>query len=375
MNILILNWKDIKNPDRGGAEVIAFELAKRLVKDGHSVVFFSRRFFGCLEKEVIDGVEIIRRGNKLTVYLAAYLYYKNSREKFNQVVDMINTIAWQTPLYVPKSKRIAYLNQLAKEVFFYELPWPLSKVAYMLEEFQYLFYKKTRFLCYSNSTKQDLISLGILEKNIYIFPIGIDHTRYEKRGKKSKYPLFVFVGRISKMKRVDVCIKAVCKVAEKHSTSKFFIVGNGPQENYLEKLVRSLKISDNIFFINKDNFFIDRIKKDIKIELMQKAWALILPSVKEGWGLVVTEAGACGTPAIVSNVTGLKDSVINNKTGIILSKHPTEYELSSAIIKIIENKKFREKISKGAVNYAQKFTWDKCYEEFSNHFFSASNRL
>ncbi|MCL4418684.1 glycosyltransferase family 4 protein [Patescibacteria group bacterium] len=369
MNILILNWKDIKNPEKGGAEVIAFELARRLIKAGHNVYFFTRIFPGCLKEETIDGVRIIRRGGKLSVYFYAYLYYRNSKIKFDRVIDMINTIAWQTPLYVPKSKRIGYLNQLAREVFFHELPRPLSNLAFLLEGFQYLSYKKTQFLCYSNSTKQDLVSLGISEKKISLFPIGIDHARYVKKGEKSRYPLFVFVGRIGKMKRVDVCVKAMGKVAKKYSASKLFIIGNGPEEDRLETLVKSLRISENISFINKNNFFIDKVKKDIKVELMQRAWALLLPSVKEGWGLVVTEAGICGTPSIVSNVTGLKDSVVGEKTGIILSEYPTEMELSSAMIRIIEDEKLREKLSKEAILYAKTFTWDRCYREFERHLF------
>src|SRR5579883_455916 len=97
MDILILNWKDIKNPAKGGAEVIAFEFAKRLVRDGHSVTFFSRSFKNAKPDEILDGVRIIRRGNLLSVYLKAYLYYKNLKKKPDKVIDMVNTICWQTP--------------------------------------------------------------------------------------------------------------------------------------------------------------------------------------------------------------------------------------------------------------------------------------
>ncbi|HEX7041660.1 MAG TPA: glycosyltransferase, partial [Patescibacteria group bacterium] len=124
MDILILNWKDVKNPTKGGAEVIAFEFAKRLVKEGHSVTFFSRSFAGAQPEEIIDGVKIVRRGNPITVYIYAYFYYKNLSKKPDKVVDMVNTICWQTPLYVPKGNRVMYVNQLAQEVFFYELPFP-----------------------------------------------------------------------------------------------------------------------------------------------------------------------------------------------------------------------------------------------------------
>lgn len=364
MDILILNWKDIKNPQAGGAEIIAFEFARRLVKEGHAVTFFSRCFDKCLNEEIIDGVKIIRRGNKFTVYIQAYFYYKSLKGKPQRVIDMINTICWQTPLYVNKVKRIAYVNQLAKEVLFYEFPWPLSIIAYFLEKFEYLSYRNTRFICYSRSTKDDLVSFGIKEKNIDIFPLGSDHSRYLKAGNKSNKPLFIFVARLVKMKRADLCIRSMKKVIERCPKASLYILGNGPDEKRLRRLVAERNLERNVRFINKNNFFIDKNIKDLKVNLMQRAWALVLPSVKEGWGMVVTEAASCGTPAIVSNVTGLRDSVINGKTGIILSKNPSEDELAQAMIRLIEDDSLRKIISAEAYRHSQNFNWDKSFKIF-----------
>jgi len=364
MDILILNWKDIKNPEAGGAEIIAFEFARRLVKEGHSVIFFSRCFNNCLNEEIADGVKIIRRGNKFTVYIQAYLYYTGLTKKPQKVIDMINTICWQTPLYVDKKSRIAYVNQLAKEVLFYEFFWPLSFIAYFLEKFEYVTYTNTKFICYSKSTKEDLISFGVKEKNINTFPLGVDHDRYKKVGNKSKNPLFVFVARLVKNKRADLCIRSLKKVVEKYQKASLYVFGNGPDAKRLQDLVIKENLEKNVKFVNKNNFFIDKNIKDLKVNLMQKAWALLLPSVKEGWGMVVTEAAACGTPAIVSNVTGLRDSVINNKTGIVLSKSPSEDELSQAMIGLIKDNQLRENLSREAYQYSQSFNWNRSYEAF-----------
>lgn len=364
MDILILNWKDIKNPEAGGAEIIAFELARRLVKEGHSVTFFSRSFRNCLTEEIIEGVKIIRRGNKFSVYFQAYFYYKSLKEKPQKVIDMINTICWQTPLYVDKKIRIAYVNQLAKEVLFYEFFWPLSIIAYFLEKFEYLTYRDTKFICYSQSTKQDLISFEIKEKNIDIFPLGIDHDRYRKVGNKNKDPLFIFVARLVKMKRADLCIQSMEKVIKKYPEASLYILGNGPDEKRLQELVIRENLEKNVKFVNKNNFFIEKDIKDLKVKLMRKTWALLLPSVKEGWGMVVTEAAACGTPAIVSDVTGLRDSVVAGKTGIILSKNPSQDEFAKAMINLIENNDLRKNISIEAYKYSQKFDWDLSYKTF-----------
>lgn len=369
MNFLILNWKDIRNPDVGGAEIILYELAKRMVRDGHTVTWFCRTFAGAKAEEVLDGIRVIRRGNRFTVYWQAFLYYRSLKMKPDRVLDCVNTICWQTPLYVPKEKRIAYVNQLAREVFFYELPPIISHIAYFLEPLEYLTYKTTRFLCYSNSVREDIASLGIPKRNIGTFPIGIDHNRYIP-GKKSSEPLFVFVARLARMKRPDLCIEAMRQVVTKYPKAQLAIVGYGPMERTLETMIKTYGLERNVALVNKDHLYFNKDPKDQKVKLMQEAWALLLPSAKEGWGMVVTEAAACGTLAIVSNVTGLRDSVIQNKTGLVLSKNPSKKELSSAMFRIIEDNSLRNILSQGSVLRAKKFSWDKSHIGFNNSIFT-----
>lgn len=363
MEVLILNWKDIKNPDVGGAEIILYELAKRLVNDGIKVTWFCRHFPHAKDQENIDGIDIVRRGNKYTVYWQAFQYYKNLKQKPDKVLDCINTICWQTPLYIPKEKRLAYVNQLAKEVLFYELSRPLAFLSYWFEIWQYLSYKNTKFLCYSVSTKDDVSSFGISKKNIFTFPLGLDHTRYTP-GIKSLTPLFVFVARLVKMKRPELCVEAMKIVVNKYPKAQLAIVGYGPLENNLQRQITASRLENNIILVNKDNLFFSKNIKDQKIKLLKKSWAILLPSVKEGWGMVVTEAAACATPAIVSNVTGLKDSVINGKTGVVLPASPTAGELSEAIIKVIKNKNQRIKLSQGALTWSKNFSWENSYKKF-----------
>lgn len=363
MKILILNWKDIRNPDVGGAEIILYELAKRLIRDGHKVTWFCRKYKDCVEKETIDGIEVIRKGNKLTAYYQAWRYYQSLSPKPDKVIDSVNTICWQTPLYIERERRIAYVNQLAREVFFYELPQPVASIAYFLENWEYKTYRKTKFLCYSKSVKTDLESFGIPKLNISTFSLGIDHNRYIS-GSKSRTPLFVFIARLVRMKRADLCIEAIKDVCKKHKEAKLAIVGYGPQEDDLKKLINKYGLQKNVYLADKDNLYFDKNEKDIKVKLLQQAWALLLPSVKEGWGMVVTEAAACGTPAIVTNVTGLKDSVIDGKTGLIISANPSREELASCMLKMIEDNSLRQRLERNALLWASNFTWEKSYKEF-----------
>lgn len=371
MNILILNWKDLKNSERGGAEIIVYELAKRLVKKGHQVTWFCRGFRGAKEKETYDGIKIIRQGGMLSTYLKAWRYYKNLKQKPDLVIDMVNTLAWQTPLYVHPStslragsKKILYVNQLAKEVLFYHLPPIISHLLYFLENFQFLSYKKTPALCYSQSTKQDLISVGIPVKNIQIFPMGLDHSRHFKAGKKSREPLFLCVNRLVKMKRTDLVVEAMAKVVKKYPKAKLAIVGSGPEKENLERQISELGLNKNVIFPQKNIWIFKKISGDLRIDLMRQGWALVLPSVKEGWGMVVTEAAACGTLSIVSNATGLRDSTRHMETGIVLSKNPDSKELARVMVKIVADSKLRNELSKNAILWAKSFSWEKSFREF-----------
>lgn len=365
MNILILNWKDIRNPNVGGAEIIVYELARRLVKDRHTVTWYCGNFVGGSQGEEIDGIKIIRRGqDKLSMYLQAPIYYWGLKKKPDLVIDMSNTIFWQTPLWAWKSKRIAYLNQLAQEVFLYEYPLPLALLGIFIERVQYLTYAATKFICYSESTKEDLQKMGIKKQQIKTFLLGLDQGRYTP-GKKSKTPLFICVNRLVKMKRTDLAIKAMKYVKEIHPNARLVIAGYGYERKQLETLRDKLALRHEVHFLDENVLFFTKTQKDQKVKMMQQAWALVFPSVKEGWGMTVTESAACGTLTIATDVTGLKDSVVDGKTGILVPANVSPEELAKVMDRIIEDEKLRHGLSKNAFSYSQKFSWDKSYKTFS----------
>jgi glycosyltransferase involved in cell wall biosynthesis len=363
MKLLLLNWKDVEHPKVGGAELIVHYFAQELVKAGHEVTLVCSSFPGAKPETEIDGVRIIRRGSLYTVFWHAYRYYKQLKEKPDFVIEHINTIGWMTPLYVPAEKRRAYLNQLAQAVWMYEFPWPLSWIGFVMERLQYLLYKTTTFLCYSQSTQDNLISYGIPAENIRQFTMGLDHTRYVPGEKKTKYPLFLFVARLVSMKRPRLCFEAFLEVLKKHPEAKFVFIGQGPEQFFINQAIYDHEVQRSVKVIT-NAFFVDKKSKDPKVTYMQQAWAHVLPSVKEGWGMVVTETAACGTPSIVSNVSGLRDSVQDGKSGVILSENPSKYELAEAMIRIIEDEPLRQKLSAGAIKWAKNFEWEKSYRSY-----------
>lgn len=372
MRILIYNWKDIKNHLVGGAEIITFEYARRLVKDGHQVQWFSRTQPGLTPHEIIDGVEIIRQGNSLTVYLRGWWFYRQLKTKPDLVIDMLNTIAWQTPLYAKRqSKVVQYINQLAKEVWHYELPWYFAIIGRLLEPLQLISYHRTAVVTYAASTKQDLIKWGYQAAKIKLFELGLDHHRYQP-GPKSSDPLIIQVSRLVRMKRPDLTIRAFAAIANEFPKAKLIIVGQGPFRQALIKLIKELKLTNQVEMPEKDLYYFSHSPRDQKVALMQAAWFQVHPSVKEGWGMVITEAAACGTPTIGTAVTGQVDAIKDRVSGWLVSANPSIDELAAAMRQLLTDSKLRQQLSRGAIELAANYDWEKSYRSFVTALSAAS---
>lgn len=354
MNILAFNWRDIKHPQAGGAEIVLYEQAKRWVKKGYKVTLFCGAFDGCKEKEVIDGIEIIRKGGKYSVYLHAFWQYVTKfRGKYDVVIDVENGIPFFSPLFSFKPK-ILVMHHVHKDVFAKELKFPLSWFAWFLEvAVMPLVYCSTKVVAVSESTKKELSEIGFNEDNISVVYDGIDLEKY-RFGKKGKKPVVIYVGRLKKYKRIGLLIDAFKLVLKEIHDARLVIVGSGDEEEQLRKKAKGINgISFTGFVSEKD-----------KIKILQEAWCFVTPSFKEGWGVSVIEANACGTPAIAFDVPGLRDSIVDGETGLIVKEDGNAKMLAETIIKILKDEKLRKKLSENSLRYARKFSWDKSAEEF-----------
>lgn len=355
LNVLTFNWRDITNPLAGGAEIHIHQVLKRLVQWGHSATFFCGQYKGCKKKDEIDGIEIIRAGNQYTVYLAALKHYLQSLRKkpFDIIIEVINGIPFFTPIYVKKPK-VAIIHHLVKDIFFKELPLFPAAIGFTAEKTIPLLYRELPIITGSESAKQELTKFGIPKKNITIIYHGIDNNFHEPpKYSKSPYPHILYLGRLKKYKSLEQLIIATKYITKELPSVKLSIAGKGDAdyENKLEKLTKDLNLDQNVTF----HGFVDEKKK---LELMQKSWVFVTVSEREGWGLTIIEANACKTPAIVTDVPGLKDAVKNNETGLIIPYGKPKI-LAKAIIKILTDNELRERISKEALEQSKQFNWNK----------------
>jgi len=360
MKILIFNWRDIKNPKAGGAEIYFHEILKRAVNSGHSVSWICGGWKGCQKEEIIDGIKIVRIGEEMSLYLLAPLAYFKLKEKPDIIIDVENGIPFFTPFFSRK-KKILHIHHVHKEVWAKETEGKgiKSKLIGYIGKFLELkimpfAYRKTGVTTLSNSSKEE-IEKEKLGKVIGIVSPGIEFYKFKKFEKTSK-PSVLFLNRIKKYKGIDTFLEAIKYLREKnYKDFEVFIAGSG---DYLNEAISYAKKNE----LNNVNF-LGKISEEEKKEFMQKSWVFVNPSFKEGWGIVNIEANYFGTPVIGSDVGGIRDSVIDGKTGLLFS-YGNKEELADKIKKLIEDKSLRQRMEKNGKEWAKRFDWDLMTRDF-----------
>lgn len=356
MNILLLNWRTPGDPEYGGSELYWEEMGSRWTKQGHNIFWIGRRYEGCKNTEIIKGMEIIRLGNKLTLYLLTPFTYFKLSKKVDIIIDCENGIPFFSPLWSTKPKflHIHHIHGF-KEVNIWKIEsegkgikmWLLGIIGQFLEmKLMPLIYRKTPIITLSESSKSE-ISEAKLGKVIGVVNPGITFYNYKKY-QKEKIPTILFLNRIKKYKGIKVLLDAIFRL-EIPLSYNFWIVGEGDDLTEMTEYAKKLGLQNTTFF--------GKVSEEKKQELIQKAWIFVNPSFKEGWSIVNIEANYFGLPVIGSNVSGIKDSVIDGKTGLLF-EYGNYKELAEKIEYLIENKKIREKMSKEARKWAKNFSWE-----------------
>ena len=364
MNILILSWRSQGHPNAGGAEQVTFEHAKAWVMGGHDVCLFSSFYIGAKKDEKVSGVRIIRSGEAVFgVKIRAFLwYFLKKHPKFDLVVDEFHGIPFFTPLYV-RSRKLGFIHEVAREVWKLN-PWPKplnilpSIFGIFFERYIFrLFYRKIPFLTVSNSTKLDLVNWGIPKNNITIIQNGVKLHLPKILPDKEAKKTAIYLGAISEDKGTFDAVRVFGEIERKDDNWQYWIVGTGTGA-YIRKLKQ---LARDVGIIEKLKIW-GYVTDSKKFDLLARAQLLINPSYHEGWGLVNIEANSVGTPVVGYNVHGLKDSVVNNKTGILVGKGEHK-ALAENALKLVGNKIEYQSIQKNCRKWASKFNWKKATKE------------
>lgn len=298
MRILVYNWRDLRHPLAGGAEVYTDAVAREWVNMGHSVTLFCASVDGEPEREMSrSGYQIVRKGTRHSVYREAKRFWRREgQSNFDLVVEEVNTRPFFCSRFVRNAQVLVLIHQVAREVWFYESAFPMSLIGrYMLEPWWLWRLRSANVVTVSDSSRSSLEHYGL--KNVSVVPEGYREPEVPI-GEKETEPTLVFLGRLSANKRPDHAIAAFKYVKGWIPEAKMWVIGDGPERSKLER-----RAVDGVEFLG-------RVGESEKAKRIYNAHVLLVTSVREGWGMVVTEAALLGTPAVGYKVDGLVDSLL-----------------------------------------------------------------
>lgn len=367
MKILFFAWKDIQHPHAGGAEVILHELASRLVSDGHQVTILTAAYDNAPHKDTIDGISIIRVGKSRYLHSlqATAYYYKHLRHAFDVVIETVNTSPYFHFIARGSAKSYLFYHQLAREIWFHEAKAPLSHIGFSLMEpiATYILGKtRAKTITVSNSTKSDLVKFGFKPDSVSIISEGIHLTPLDDISGVDKFttPTVLSLGAFRPMKRTLDQVKAFEIAKQKLPQLKMKIAGNASSV-YGKKVLDYIANSP----YSADIEYLGRVSDEERERLMQKSHLITVTSLKEGWGLIVTEAASQGTPAVVYDADGLRDSVRHDQTGVVTNRDPAS--LADGIVETLQNEERYKKLQDAAWRWSKEITFERSYQDFLNH--------
>lgn len=353
MRILVVNWQDRENPQGGGAEIHLHETFGRIAAMGHEVVALVSGFEGAPTRVDLDGIEVHRTGRRYTFSLHARRYFERhlrSRD-FEVIVEDLNKV----PLFTPRWRAapvVPLVHHLFGATAFSEASPPVAAATWLLERPIPRVFRGCTAIAVSESTKADLIRRGMEGDRIHVIPNGTDTDWFTPDPEVPRFdtPTFVFMGRLKRYKRVDLLIEAVARLRADGREVRLIVGGKGEERDRLEGLARRLGVADGVEFAGF-------VSEETKRDLLRRSWAHLLTSPKEGWGISNVEAAGCGTPTIASDAPGLRESVRDDRTGILVP-HGDVGALSGAMARIIDDPELRARLGAAAVDFAGTLSWD-----------------
>ncbi|MEO0019169.1 MAG: glycosyltransferase family 4 protein [candidate division WOR-3 bacterium] len=351
MRILVVNWRCIKNPLAGGAEIYLQEICRRLVQRGHEITLVAERFAGSALEEEIDGVRVKRMGGKWTFNWTVYRQIgKLVREgDFDIVIDDLNKIPFYSPWFTDKPVLVLLMHLFRRSIF-REAIAPFALYVYLTESLIPLAYKKCLFAVLSESSKRDVVRLGIPPEQITVVPPGTDFERYQPDPRVKKEPVVLHVGRLKKYKSTEQLLYAARLLKERGRVFQVVVVGTGDDLPRLERIVEKLGLKETVRFTGF-------VSEEEKIQWYRRSALLVESSIKEGWGLIVIEANACGTPVVVARSPGLVDSSRDGVNGFFYDYGDIP-QLAEKIDLLLRDGALRTRLGEQAVSWARQWTWD-----------------
>ena len=353
IDVLFVNWRDITHPEGGGSERYVHRVAEGLAGAGLRVSMFCAAHDRAPAEDVVGGVHVVRRGGRLGVYPRALLHVLRHRPRL--VVDVQNGLPFGSSL-VTRRPVVVLVHHVHREqwpIVFGRLGgaigwWLESRVAPRL-------YRRSRYVTVSSATAQELIGLGVDATRLTMVRNGVEAAP-PVVSVPSVTPRLVVLGRLVPHKRVEHAIEVVARLRDRWPALRLSVVGEGWWDAELRERADELGVSDLVDFTG-------HVDEQTKHEELARAWVHLCPSVKEGWGLVVTEAGTHRVPTVgYRSAGGLRESVVDGLTGVLVDDLD---ELTDAVERLLNDENRRLAMGEAAARHAAAFSWSASIRGFA----------
>ena len=355
--VAFLSWRDTHNPEGGGAERALEEVAEGLVQRGARVTVFSAAHAGAPPEDEIRGVRYVRRGSKLSVYARGMQALRRGDLGHpDLVVDVQNGLPFFTRL-VTRRPVVVLVHHVHREQWPVVYPGTMGKVGWWIESrFAPRLYRRCQYVTGSRATRDELAHLGVDPARIAVVHYGTDRQRPAEVG-KTEHPSICVVGRLVPHKQVEHALDAVAELRAELPGLTVTVVGSGWWEHVLHAHADKLGLGDSVRFLGQ-------VDETTKEQVYEESWVLALPSLKEGWGLVVGEAALAGTPTVAyASAGGTRESVQDGESGLLVDDQPG---FVAALRSLLVDDVLRARLAEGARTHGGQFTWEQTRSGFAD---------
>jgi glycosyltransferase involved in cell wall biosynthesis len=349
LRIVMLNWRDTRNPEGGGSERYVETVARHLVADGHQVTVFCAAHEDAPADETRHGVRFVRRGSKLGVYPQALRYLLGRRsESYDVVVDVQNGMPFLSRL-VTRKPVVVLVHHVHREQWHVVYGPVRARIGWWVESrLAPWLYQRSQYVAVSQVTRAELVGLGVDADRIAVVHNGTEPP-LAAGTVTDTVPHLCVLGRLVPHKRVEHALETLARLRTDHPDARLTVVGHGWWEDELRAEARRLGVEDSVEFLG----WVDETEKH---RALARSWVLLTPSLKEGWGLCITEAASHGVPSVAyRSAGGVAESVVDGCTGLLVEDELDAFVAAARTL--LDDSDLRRRLGAAARDRSSEYSW------------------